>query len=160
MKSKIVFALVALFASLQICSAQRSCQDELLAGDGCSTYLESPSAYKAPGAILSPYVSDFVYSPGSAADIQHKIKVGKTLLISAGAMTVAGAGLYCSAWYAMGDGGTFPAVLSISGVTLMGASLGMYVAGAIVYSSGRKAQRALSPQVSLAVTPTGVALRF
>lgn len=85
---------------------------------------------------------------------QRRLNVGKGLLIGAGSLTALGGALYGSAWALMGDGCFLPSILSVSGLTCMGASVGLYIAGGIVYSKARKAQRALE------VTPTGIALNF
>lgn len=103
-------------------------------------------------------------APGmTATAAQHKVNVGKGLLISAGAMTVVGAGCYALALINMGEGGPFQSIMAISGVSLMGASVGMYTAGTIVLCKGKKAQRAVNttaPQYTLAMAPNGLALRF
>ncbi len=93
-------------------------------------------------------------SPAPEVDLglRDPLKTGKALLITAGCMTAAGAALYGSAWAMIGDSSSVGAVFSISGIALVGASVPLYIAGAVLYVKGKR--------TTLSMTGTSVTLRF
>ena len=83
---------------------------------------------------------------------RNQLHAGKVILITAGALTVASAGMYACAWYAMGEGGVLPTTLSVAGITGISASLILYVTGSVMYVKGKKS--------ALRASPGGIALNF
>ena len=85
---------------------------------------------------------------------EYQITTGRNLLISAGALTVAGAALFPVSYTLIDVNSDFVRwAVPIGSIAMMGASVPCYIAGSILYCKGKKAKR-LEP------TPTGIALKF
>ncbi len=84
------------------------------------------------------------YMPQTTPKVDLKLNrqmvVGRDLLISAGVMTVTGGALYGAAWGMMGEASTIAAVSSIAGISLMGLSVPLYIAGSVLYVKGKKSK--------------------
>lgn len=128
----------------------------------------SLSAQRLPGYSEDPISEEAIaawtpsaYSDGATQKVESQLskaekqlKTGKALLISAGSLTVAGVGLYGTGLLAMGDGNAFASTCTISGIACAGTSIGLYIAGTVMYLKGDTARKRLS------VTPNGIALNF
>lgn len=58
-------------------------------------------------------------------------KPGTALLVAAGCLTAAGIALYASAWGMVSDGSSIGSVFSIAGITCVGISVPLYIAGGL-----------------------------
>lgn len=83
---------------------------------------------------------------------ERQYKAGKALLITGGALTVSGVALYTGGLLCMGEGGSLPSTMTISGVTCAGLSVGCYIAGSVLYCKGKKSR--------VRAVPGGLALNF
>ncbi len=85
---------------------------------------------------------------------EYQIATGRNLLISAGALTAAGAALFPVSYTLIDVNSDFVRwAVPIGSVAMMGASVPCYIAGAVLYCKGKKTKR-LEP------TPTGIAVKF
>lgn len=137
----IVFALAAMSfeMSAQYIRPQAQCADVT------ETYLSTTP-------VLYSYNEVQPVSPDLSKALSQK-KTGTALLISAGACTAVGAVFFGLSWTLISD--SIPDAarsIPIIGVSLLGVSAPLYVAGSVLYVKGKKA--------SMEVTPSGLAIRF
>lgn len=88
---------------------------------------------------------------------ERQKKIGRDLLIAGGCCFVAGAALYPMAFLCISDAPaayTLGGICSIGGVSLMGASVPLFIAGSIMYVKGKK------NMVQMAFTGNGFTVRF
>jgi len=139
--------LIVLIIALLAVSTQMSAQYARCGGrTGCDAYDVSVSSFNFENN------DGLAANPDFSKGLSRK-KAGTSLLITAGACTAAGAALYGSSWGFVSDSGSpAAAVLPITGVTLLAASVPLYIAGSVLYVKGKKA--------TLEVVPGALAIRF
>ena len=109
-------------------------------------------SYLTTTPVLYSYLDEQPVSPDLSKALSQK-KTGTALLISAGACTAVGAVFFGLSWTLISD--SIPDAarsIPIIGVSLLGVSAPLYVAGSVLYVKGKKA--------SMEVTPAGLAIRF
>jgi len=89
--------------------------------------IDNPTAYPAPQTYMSMMKQD---------PCRQKI-TGRNLLISGGCFLAVGAASYGSAWTMLSDGNSVGDVFSIGGITCMGISVPLFIAGSILYVKGK-----------------------
>ena len=135
---------IAFLLALSV-SAQRLCMSTVTPGD------EKPGeswCQLAPAPMPSMSVN---------LKLNPQMTTGRNLLIAGGCCAVAGAALFPMAYLCISDAPGARAlggVCSIGGVTLMAASVPLFISGSIIYIKGKKNNSTLS------FTGNGLTLRF
>lgn len=109
--------------------------------DECKTAV----SYSFNSPVSFSYDEAVPASPDYAKGLKDK-KTGTALLITAGACTATGVALYGLSWTLISDSIPDAArAVPIVGISLLGASIPLYIAGSVLYVRGKKATMEAAP---------------
>lgn len=143
MKKTITTLLFILVCILGLSAQELACNDNKTVVTTLPSYYQMSQSYSTSTVMAMPKLH--LKTP------EQQMKIGRNLLISGGCLLGAGIIAFPLGPVCFFDS-DFAGVFTIGGITLMGASVPLFIAGSVMYVKGKKA--------SLAFNGNGLTLNF